>query len=99
MRYNNPNTRRQYETELAALVASAGVSPQLRDLLGRAVLGGPGSGQQHRPQPAVPGLQFPALVRLIAEAIPLHIESIQEQSEPLPTPAVVASMKLRVALT
>jgi predicted RNase H-like HicB family nuclease len=35
--------------------------------------------------------------RLIAEAIPLHIESMREQGEPVPAPTAVGSTKVRVA--
>lgn len=34
---------------------------------------------------------------LIAEAIPLHIESLREHGEPVPAPAANGSMKVRVA--
>ena len=34
--------------------------------------------------------------RLIAEAIPLHIESMQEQGEPVPVPTAVGSTKVSV---
>lgn len=36
--------------------------------------------------------------RLIAEAIPLHIESMREQGEPVPAPTAVGSTKVRVTL-
>ncbi|MHB1534961.1 MAG: type II toxin-antitoxin system HicB family antitoxin [Acidimicrobiales bacterium] len=35
--------------------------------------------------------------RLIAEAIPLHIESMREQGEPVPAPTAVGSTKVQVA--
>ena len=34
--------------------------------------------------------------RLIAEAIPLHIESLREHDERVPLPAATGSMKVRV---
>jgi predicted RNase H-like HicB family nuclease len=35
--------------------------------------------------------------RLIAEAIPLHIEAMREQGEPVPAPTAVGSTTVRVA--
>jgi predicted RNase H-like HicB family nuclease len=35
--------------------------------------------------------------KLIAEAIPLHIGSLLEHGEPVPTPAATGSMTVRVA--
>ena len=35
--------------------------------------------------------------QLIAEAIPLHIQSLREHGEPVPLPAAMGSTKVRVA--
>jgi predicted RNase H-like HicB family nuclease len=34
---------------------------------------------------------------LIAEAIPLHIQSLREHGEPIPPPTVIGSTKVQVA--